>query len=106
MVREELTAIKEQFGDNRRTEITGAALNMAHEDLVQPQDMVVTLSHAGYVKAVALSEYQAQRRGGRGKLAATTKDELAALRAQLDAAMQALGVAKANLASILSQQAA
>jgi len=75
VVREELTEIRDNYGDNRRTEITGAALNMAHEDLVQPQDMVVTLSHAGYVKAVALSEYQAQRRGGRGKIAATTKDE-------------------------------
>ena len=75
VVRDELTEIRDNFGDNRRTEITGAALNMAHEDLVQPQDMVVTLSHAGYVKVVALSEYQAQRRGGRGKLAATTKDE-------------------------------
>jgi DNA gyrase subunit A len=75
VVRAELTEIKEHYGDNRRTEITGAALNMAHEDLVQPQDMVVTLSHAGYVKAVALSEYQAQRRGGRGKLAATTREE-------------------------------
>ena len=75
VVRDELAEIRDNFGDNRRTEITGAALNMAHEDLVQPQDMVVTLSHAGYVKAVALSEYQAQRRGGRGKLAATTKDE-------------------------------
>ena len=75
VVRDELTEIKENFGDNRRTEITGAALNMAHEDLVQPDDMVVTLSHAGDVKAVSLGEYQAQRRGGRGKIAATTKDE-------------------------------
>jgi len=75
VVKGELTEIRDNFGDNRRTEITGAALNMAHEDLVQPQDMVVTMSHAGYVKAVALGEYQAQRRGGRGKLAATTKEE-------------------------------
>ncbi len=75
VVRDELTEIRDNFGDNRRTEITGAALNMAHEDLVQPQDMIVTLSHAGYVKAVALGEYQAQRRGGRGKIAATTKEE-------------------------------
>ncbi len=75
VVKGELTEIRDNFGDNRRTEITGAALNMAHEDLVQPQDMIVTMSHAGYVKAVALAEYQAQRRGGRGKLAATTKEE-------------------------------
>ncbi len=75
VVKGELTEIRDNFGDNRRTEITGAALNMAHEDLVQPQDMIVTMSHAGYVKAVVLSEYQAQRRGGRGKMAATTKEE-------------------------------
>ena len=75
VVKDELTEIRDNFGDNRRTEITGAALNMAHEDLVQPQDMIVTMSHAGYVKAVALGEYQAQRRGGRGKMAATTKEE-------------------------------
>src|SRR3546814_16866324 len=48
---------------------------MAHEDLIVPKDMVVTLSHEGYVKAVALDEYQAQKRGGRGKIAATTKEE-------------------------------
>ena len=75
VVKGELTEIRDNFGDNRRTEITGAALNMAHEDLVQPADMIVTMSHAGYVKAVALGEYQAQRRGGRGKMAATTKEE-------------------------------
>ncbi len=74
VIRAELLEIKEQYGDERRTEITNAALNIAHEDLITPQDMVVTLSHEGYVKAVALDEYQAQRRGGRGKLAATTKD--------------------------------
>ncbi|MEQ1438163.1 DNA gyrase subunit A [Fontimonas sp. SYSU GA230001] len=75
VIRAELLEIKEQYGDARRTEITDAALNMAREDLIPPQDMVVTLSHEGYVKAVPLDEYQAQRRGGRGKLAATTKDE-------------------------------
>ncbi len=75
VVRQELVEVRDNYADNRRTEITGAALNMAHEDLVTPQDMVVTLSHAGYVKTVALAEYQAQKRGGRGKIAATTKDE-------------------------------
>ncbi|SFF30871.1 DNA gyrase subunit A [Fontimonas thermophila] len=75
VIRAELLEIKEQYGDARRTEITSAALNIAHEDLIPPQDMVVTLSHEGYVKAVPLDEYQAQRRGGRGKIAATTKDE-------------------------------
>ena len=75
VIRGELLEIKENYGDARRTEITDAALNIAHEDLIAPQDMVVTLSHEGYVKAVALTEYQAQKRGGRGKIAATTKDE-------------------------------
>jgi DNA gyrase subunit A len=74
VIRGELREIKEQYGDARRTEITDAALNIAREDLIPPQDMVVTLSHEGYVKAVPLDEYQAQRRGGRGKVAATTKE--------------------------------
>ncbi|MGQ0619293.1 MAG: DNA gyrase subunit A [Panacagrimonas sp.] len=75
VIRAELLAIKEQYGDERRTEITDHALNMAREDLIPPQDMVVTLSHEGYVKSVPLAEYQAQKRGGRGKQAATTKEE-------------------------------
>jgi DNA gyrase subunit A len=75
VIRTELLEIQEQYADERRTEITNAALNIAHEDLIAPQDMVVTLSHEGYVKAVALDEYQSQKRGGRGKIAATTKDE-------------------------------
>ncbi|NKF22681.1 DNA gyrase subunit A [Solimonas marina] len=74
VIRGELLEIKEQYGDKRRTEITDAALNIAHEDLIAPRDMVVTLSHEGYVKAVALDEYQAQKRGGRGRIAATTKE--------------------------------
>ena len=75
LIRGELLEIKEQYGDARRTEITDAALNIAHEDLITPQDMVVTLSHEGYVKGVPLTEYQAQKRGGRGKLATATKEE-------------------------------
>ncbi|MGQ0501892.1 MAG: DNA gyrase subunit A [Panacagrimonas sp.] len=75
VIRAELLAVKEQYGDERRTEITDHALNMAREDLIPPQDMVVTLSHEGYVKSVPLAEYQAQKRGGRGKLAAGTKEE-------------------------------
>jgi DNA gyrase subunit A len=74
VVRGELLEVKEQYGDERRSEITNAALNIADEDLIAPQDMVVTLSHEGYVKAVALDEYQAQKRGGRGRVAQTTKD--------------------------------
>ncbi|WP_420466153.1 DNA gyrase subunit A [Panacagrimonas sp.] len=75
VIRAELLAVKEQYGDERRTEITELALNIAREDLIPPQDMVVTLSHEGYVKAVPLAEYQAQKRGGRGRLAAGTKEE-------------------------------
>nr|ART36981.1 D323 [uncultured bacterium] len=75
VIRAELLAIKEQYGDERRTEITELALNIAREDLIPPQEMVVTLSHEGYVKSVPLVEYQAQKRGGRGKQAASTKDE-------------------------------
>ncbi|HEX4870867.1 MAG TPA: DNA gyrase subunit A [Nevskiaceae bacterium] len=75
VIRAELLEIKEAYGDARRTEITDAALDIAREDLIPPQDMVVTLSHEGYVKALPLTEYQAQRRGGRGKLAAATKEE-------------------------------
>ncbi|MDM4771120.1 DNA gyrase subunit A [Solimonas sp. SE-A11] len=75
VIRSELLEIKEAYGDERRTEITSAALNIAHEDLIAPQDMVVTLSHEGYVKAMAMDEYQAQRRGGRGKMATATKEE-------------------------------
>jgi DNA gyrase subunit A len=75
VIRGELLAIKEQYGDERRTEITELALNIAREDLIPPQEMVVTLSHEGYVKSVPLVEYQAQKRGGRGKQAASTKDE-------------------------------
>jgi DNA gyrase subunit A len=75
VIREELLAIREEYGDDRRTEVTEAALDIAHEDLVVPQEMVVTLSHEGYVKAVALTEYVAQKRGGRGRQATATKEE-------------------------------
>jgi DNA gyrase subunit A len=75
VIRAELLEIKAQYGDKRRTEITEAALDIAHEDLIAPQDMVVTLSHEGYVKTVPLDEYRAQRRGGRGKQGASTKEE-------------------------------
>jgi DNA gyrase subunit A len=75
VIRAELLAVKESYADERRTEITNASLNIAREDLIPPQDMVVTLSHEGYVKSVPLDEYQSQRRGGRGRMAATTKDQ-------------------------------
>ncbi|MFI4979640.1 MAG: DNA gyrase C-terminal beta-propeller domain-containing protein, partial [Nevskiales bacterium] len=75
VIREELLAIKEQYGDARRTEISEFALNINREDLIAPQEMIVTLSHQGYVKSQPQSEYQVQHRGGRGKTAATTKDD-------------------------------
>jgi DNA gyrase subunit A len=75
VVRDELIAIREQFGDARRTEISLDHLNLTTEDLIEPQDVVVTFSHAGYAKSQPVSDYQAQRRGGRGRSAATTKDE-------------------------------
>src|SRR5690349_10905174 len=75
VVREELIAIREQYGDARRTEINRDHLDLSTEDLIEPQDVVVTLSHAGYAKSQPLTEYQVQRRGGRGKTATTMKDE-------------------------------
>jgi DNA gyrase subunit A len=75
VVREELLAIKEQYGDARRTEINRDHLDLSTEDLIEPQDVVVTLSHAGYAKSQPVTEYQVQRRGGRGKAATSVKDE-------------------------------
>jgi DNA gyrase subunit A len=75
VVRNELLEIREQFGDARRTEITLDHLNLRTEDLIEPQDVVVTLSHSGYAKAQPVSDYQAQRRGGRGKSATAMKEE-------------------------------
>ncbi|MDE2440932.1 MAG: DNA gyrase subunit A [Betaproteobacteria bacterium] len=71
----ELTAIREQFGDERRSEIVLHTQELGIEDFITPMDMVVTLSHGGYVKAQPLADYRAQRRGGRGKQAAAIKDE-------------------------------
>jgi DNA gyrase subunit A len=72
---EELEAAKAQYGDARRTEIQADALDINMEDLIAEEDVVVTLSHLGYAKYQALSDYEAQRRGGRGKAATTVKDE-------------------------------
>ncbi len=71
----ELTAIRDQFGDERRSEIVLHTQELGIEDFITPQDMVVTLSHGGYVKAQPLADYRAQKRGGRGKQAAAIKDE-------------------------------
>ncbi|MGH8303397.1 MAG: DNA gyrase subunit A [Steroidobacteraceae bacterium] len=75
VIRGELIEIRETFGDARRTEINREHLDLSTEDLIEPQDVVVTLSHAGYAKSQPLSEYQTQRRGGRGKAATAVKDE-------------------------------
>jgi len=65
-IRAELVEIRDTYGDGRRTEISRDHLNLSTEDLIRAADMVVTLSHAGYAKAQPVSDYQAQRRGGRG----------------------------------------
>ena len=79
IIAEELRALRAEFGQTpqgqRRSQIEPDAQELETEDLIAPQDMVVTLSHAGYVKAQPLSEYRAQRRGGRGKQATATKDD-------------------------------
>jgi DNA gyrase subunit A len=75
VIKEELETIRENFGDERRTEIINKKLNLSLEDLITEEDVVVTLSNEGYVKYQALSMYQAQRRGGKGKSAAKVKEE-------------------------------
>ena len=75
VVRAELVEIRENYGDERRTEISRDHLDLTTEDLIEPQDVVVTLSHAGYAKSQPVAEYQTQRRGGRGKAATAVKDE-------------------------------
>ncbi|MCE1171568.1 MAG: DNA gyrase subunit A, partial [Azovibrio sp.] len=71
----ELVAIRDQFGDERRSEIVTYAQDLGIEDLITPQDLVVTLSHTGYIKSQPLADYRAQRRGGRGKQATAMKDD-------------------------------
>src|SRR5581483_816728 len=71
----ELAQTKEQFGDPRRSEIEVNTQEIAIEDLIAPEDVVVTLSHTGYMKAQPLADYRAQKRGGRGKQAAATKED-------------------------------
>lgn len=74
VIREELLEEKKQFNDERRTEIIDSKQDLTDEDLINPEDVVVTISHEGYAKAQSLSVYQAQRRGGRGKSATGVKD--------------------------------
>ena len=75
IIAEELAAIKKQFGDKRRSEIVIDTQDLSMEDLITPEDVVVTLSHTGYIKSQPLQDYRAQKRGGRGKQATKTKEE-------------------------------
>jgi DNA gyrase subunit A len=75
VIRDELVEVREQFGDTRRTEILVDQLDLSMEDLITEEDVVVTLSHAGYAKSQPLSDYRAQRRGGRGKAATRIREE-------------------------------
>ncbi|TAK81978.1 MAG: DNA gyrase subunit A [Betaproteobacteria bacterium] len=75
IISEELAKLKEEFGDRRKSEIVTVAEDISIEDLIAPQDMVVTFSHGGYVKSQPLADYRAQRRGGRGKMATTMKED-------------------------------
>ncbi|MGL4475270.1 MAG: DNA gyrase C-terminal beta-propeller domain-containing protein, partial [Shewanella sp.] len=75
VIKEELLEVKEQFGDARRSEINASAIDISLEDLINEEDVVVTLSHLGYAKYQPLTDYQAQRRGGKGKAATKVKDE-------------------------------
>ncbi|WP_345890832.1 DNA gyrase subunit A [Devosia oryzisoli] len=75
IIREELEAIREQFGRPRQTEISDSVGDFDDEDLIAREDMVVTVSHAGYIKRVPLSTYRAQNRGGKGRSGMTTREE-------------------------------
>jgi DNA gyrase subunit A len=75
LIADELASMKEVFGDKRRSEIVTVAEDISIEDLIAPQDMVVTFSHGGYVKSQPLTEYKAQRRGGRGRMATAIKED-------------------------------
>ncbi len=75
VITEELAAIREAYGDDRRTEILSSQEDLTVEDLIHEEDLVVTISHHGYAKTQPLDSYQAQRRGGRGRAATSVKDE-------------------------------
>lgn len=75
VIREELVEMRDKYGDERKTEIVQTQVDLSLEDLISEEDVVVTLSHGGYVKAQPVADYRAQRRGGRGKTAAAIKDE-------------------------------
>jgi len=75
IISQELVDVKKQYGDERRSEIVTSTQDLSTEDLIQPEDVVVTLSHGGYMKSQPVADYRAQKRGGRGKQATTTKDD-------------------------------
>ena len=75
IIGDEMADVKKQFGDKRRTEVIANGQQMSLEDLITPEDVVVTLSHGGYIKAQPLADYRAQIRGGRGKQATATKED-------------------------------
>jgi DNA gyrase subunit A len=75
VIRDELTELEKNFGDDRRTEITASKRDLNEEDLITEEDRVVTISHGGYAKSQPLDDYRAQRRGGTGKSATSVKDE-------------------------------
>ena len=75
IIKDELIAVRDEFGVPRRTEITEGGPDMDDEDLIAREDMVVTVSHAGYIKRVPLATYRAQRRGGKGRSGMATRDE-------------------------------
>jgi DNA gyrase subunit A len=75
IIKEELLQLKEKYGDERRTRIVAQAVELDIEDLIQEEDVVVTLSHAGYIKRLPVSTYRAQRRGGRGVAGMATREE-------------------------------
>ncbi len=75
IIADELAAVKKQFGDKRRSEIVVNAQDLGMEDLIAPEDVIVTLSHTGYIKSQPIEDYHAQKRGGRGKQATKTKED-------------------------------
>ena len=75
LIKTELLEVKEKFGDERKTEIQYLADEMKLEDLIEEEDVVITISHLGYIKRTAVSEYRQQKRGGRGAMGTKTRDE-------------------------------
>ena len=75
IISDELDEIKAQYGDERRSEIVTTTQDLGTEDFITPEDVVVTLSHGGYMKSQPVADYRAQKRGGRGRQATTTKED-------------------------------